>query len=347
MNRIKVAVIDSGVNLHDTVLHKRNIEAIKIENRICQSWEADSNGHGTDVVKIISGQTEAAAILSIQILNHCNKGSIDDLCEAIQYCVRKGVDVINLSLGMNMKCAEQIKRLKQCCDFAVESGVVLISSNHNHDHSELDSYPFAFSNIIGVQCSAGLGTTIKVDREQNNIVFNGSIVSVPDNERVILRKGNSFITPMVTGLWCEYRKEQAGDFFSYLEQIQEISTKIFFNKNDEQSYEQFSSKKVGYFYLKKSSNDMNVINQLKRYATVLPLSINEKIDFFEICKIDFLFFGEISKGEYNNCLVNVLDLTETAAAHGVNIVMMVPFMSISQRLKFFGKYNVSVQSIYF
>lgn len=283
LNRIKVAVIDSGVNLHDTVLHKRNIEAIKIENRICQSWEADSNGHGTDVVKIISGQTEAAAILSIQILNHCNKGSIDDLCEAIQYCVRKGVDVINLSLGMNMKCAEQIKRLKQCCDFAVESGVVLISSNHNHDHSELDSYPFAFSNIIGVQCSAGLGTTIKVDREQNNIVLMGSIVSVPDNERVILRKGNSFITPMVTGLWCEYRKEQAGDFFHIWNKYRRFQPKSSLTKMMSKATNS-SAQKSGLLLFEKSSNDMNVINQLKRYATVLPLSINEKIDFLRYVK---------------------------------------------------------------
>ncbi|OME05866.1 hypothetical protein BSK64_13380 [Paenibacillus odorifer] len=352
MKKIKIAVIDSGVNQKDELLLANNIKAIKLENGLCQNCDFDSNGHGTDIIKIICGQTENPYLISIQILNKSNKGSLDALCEAIKYCVEIGVNIINLSLGLRIKVTEKIKKLEEYCNMAVNKGIIIISSNNNEGDIEEESYPFAFNNIIGVHSARGSKKKIEIDHERNNIVFSDDIVSIPDNSKVILRKGNSFLAPIITGLFCEFLQDNTilsksiRDFYVFLEQLQHNIHKIFFNKNDEQSYYQFNQKRIGYFHTKESSNDLSVINLLSEYSKVTIFNITEGINLINISQLDVFFFGDISKGEivsYNDLLCDILDL---AFSLGINIVMMVPFLSISHRMKIANFHRLSIQSVY-
>ncbi|MGZ7442784.1 S8 family serine peptidase [Paenibacillus sp. TH7-28] len=349
---MKIAVIDSGVNLKDELLLDQTIETIAMEQGRCQSCSTDDSGHGTDIVKIICGQTMAPHIVSIQVLNRDNKGSVDALCAAVNHCAETGVDLINLSLGLRNASSETIQKLKACCDAAVKKGVAIVSSNHNDGNTDLPSYPYAFDEVIGVSSSPGIEQKIKFDRQTNKIIFSDNIVSVPDRNRVILRKGNSFLAPIIAGLYTEFlkgtvdRSDIHRDFLSFMEHVQCNHTNLFFYRNKSQSYGQFHGKKVGYFYMKKTVNDIHLFNRLHQFATVRLFHMAEEIDQCSISGLDFLFFGEISKGEAIQCEPVLSKLINAAAKQGIHLVMMVPFMSIHQRLQVSEKYKIYVQSAY-
>lgn len=349
---MKIAVIDSGVNLRDDLLAKQNIEAIKIEQDVCQTFYTDCSGHGTDIVKIICDQTIDPHIVSIQVLNSNNKASVDALCRAINYCTEIEVDVINLSLGLSNSSNEKIQKLKHYCDAALEKGIVIISANHNYGNLESHSYPFAFNEILGVNSSSYLESKIKLDYKQNNIIFSDNVVSVPSREGVVLRKGNSFLAPVITGLYSEFVKRKVqpsndkSDFLMFMEQIQRNHTNLFFYKNKEQSYQQFKHKKIGYFFLKKTKNDINVIKLLHQYTTVRLYNLAEEVENAYISELDFLFFGEISKGDVERYKPMLVSMIETAVRQGIHIVMIIPLMSIYQRLQVSEKYKVCMQSVY-
>lgn len=352
---MKIAVIDSGVNIRDELLAKQNIDSFKIEHGVCQTCNEDYSGHGTDIVKIICGQTADPQIVSLQVLNNHNKGSVDALCEAIQYCIETEVDIINLSLGLRDPTHGKIQKLKTFCNEAMEKGTVIISSDHNCGNLESRSYPFAFKEIFGVTSSHYHEAKVKVDYKLNNITFSDNVVSVPDKDRAVLRKGNSFLTPVITGLYCEFlrekihRSDHQSDFLMLMERIERNQTNLFFNRHKEQCYRQFKHKRIGYLYIKKTINDVHVIKLLDQLTTVSLINLASETDTaftFISEKLDFLFFGDISKGEAEEYKPLLLKMIETAVRQGIHIVMVIPFMSIYQRLLLSEKFKVSIQSIY-
>lgn len=63
-------------------------------------------------------------------------------------------------------------------------------------------------------------------------------------------------------------------------------------------------------------------------------------------RFGLFIFGEISKGEAMQCEPVLSKLINAAARQGIHLVMMVPFMSIHQRLQVSEKYKIYVQSAY-
>lgn len=349
---MKIAVIDSGVNLRDELLVNQPIESIQLEQGVRHKCNDDYSGHGTDIVKIICDQTSNSRIVSVQVLNNNNKGSVDALCKAIEYCGEIGVDVINLSLGLRNRNNETIQKLKSCCDLAIEKGITIISANHNEGNRESQTYPFAFNEIIGVNSSSESGPKITVDLEHNNILFTDNIVSVPYQERAVLRQGTSFLTPIITSLYCEFQKERNHhfdrhrDFMLFMRRLERNQSNLFFYRNNEQSYHQFNHTNIGYFYMKKTINDIHVVKQLQQYATVRLFHLAEETEVSSISKFDFLFFGDISIGEVAQYKTVISKLLRSSVSQGVHIVMMIPFMSIYQRFQMSEDYKVSMQSVY-
>ncbi|NJK80718.1 MAG: S8 family serine peptidase [Chloroflexaceae bacterium] len=113
---VTVAVIDSGVDPDhpDLVGRLRGDGYDFVDN---DHAPRDENGHGTHVAGIIAatlasaegvrGLAPAVQILPVRTMNEAGWGDEAAIAEGIRYATRRGVQVINLSLGMTLWPADE------------------------------------------------------------------------------------------------------------------------------------------------------------------------------------------------------------------------------------------------
>lgn len=185
-DEVLVAVIDSGIDYN----HK------DLVNRIApggynflynNSSLQDHNGHGTFVSGIIAaeynnnyGITGLAGGANIKILplivsNYQGVSCSTDVIKAIDYCISKNVDVINMSLGgsnYSLALFESIQR-------AINAGIVVVASSGN---SALEGnpimYPASYDGVLSV------GSTDRYNKRSNFSNYNRYVDLVAPGEGV-------------------------------------------------------------------------------------------------------------------------------------------------------------------
>ena len=160
MNKVKVAIIDSGINKKDKVWKGIKIKELSICNGNIGFCEDSRNLHGNNVAKIIYFECKNIELISIQVLNSENKGSINDLIYAIQLCICMRVNVINLSLG-TISDGKYLTQLNEVCELAANRNIVIFASNSNQINSV--SYPACFKSVISVGYSDKINDLCNVD----------------------------------------------------------------------------------------------------------------------------------------------------------------------------------------
>lgn len=120
--RVKVAIIDSGIDYNNSILKDR------IEDKVNYSYEdtiEDLNGHGTHVCGIITdGTNDNIRFSDVKIANDDGTFIISSLMFALQYCIDNNVDIINMSIVIGTEDNESIsdllksaynKNIVMCC----------------------------------------------------------------------------------------------------------------------------------------------------------------------------------------------------------------------------------------
>ena len=102
MQKIKIAIIDNGVDeaaLGNEISGKVYVN----EKKECVYDEADMSrvrfAHGTICAAIIQKYLANSEIYSIRLLNEDGSGLIEHLKPALDWCIEKGIYLVNLSLG--------------------------------------------------------------------------------------------------------------------------------------------------------------------------------------------------------------------------------------------------------
>lgn len=151
-DKMKVAIIDSGVNVDKMFLNCSHIECLKYSKTdgFIKTTETVSNEHGTEIAEILLQEAPSEVeIVSLQILGENNKCTFDALISAIEYCIDLGVNLINLSLGYSSSDMDKIHKLKDMCQTAIDKGIFIVAVSNNEVSKA--SYPASFSNVnIGV-----------------------------------------------------------------------------------------------------------------------------------------------------------------------------------------------------
>lgn len=123
---VRVAVIDSGV--HPSHPHVGPVAAgvsVDGDGRIGVDV-VDRLGHGTAVAAAIRDKAAEAEIVPVKVFDRQLRATVDALEAAIDWAVRAGVHVINLSLGTANPAHED--RLMTAVGKAVAAGVVLVAA---------------------------------------------------------------------------------------------------------------------------------------------------------------------------------------------------------------------------
>jgi hypothetical protein len=147
---IKVAIVDSGVNLDDPRLSGAQITGWNIRfgatgHALLGADFNDEAGHGTEVAAAIHQMAPEAELLAVKIMDGRLRTSADLMAAGLETASRHGALVINLSLGTpNMGKA---LLLRDCCALAVDSGSMVLAAAHPKGER---AYPADLPEAIGV-----------------------------------------------------------------------------------------------------------------------------------------------------------------------------------------------------
>ncbi|MFF1883449.1 S8 family serine peptidase [Pseudarthrobacter sp. NPDC058196] len=148
---IKVAVLDSGVALDNPDITPKVVARV---NYTTSRSNDDNYGHGTHVAGIVAatanngigvaGVCPGCSILAGKILSDAGAGSSSGLANGINWAVKNGAQVINMSLAVGASAT-----LETAVNNAWNAGVVLVAAAGNGGNTSMN-YPGAYPNVIAV-----------------------------------------------------------------------------------------------------------------------------------------------------------------------------------------------------
>jgi serine protease len=160
---VTVAVVDTGVACYDHGAFSRGTDLVGTRceggyNFVDDRDEAyDDQGHGTHVAgtiaqtthngKGVAGLAHCARLMPVKVLNKNGWGTVADVAEGIRYAADHGAQVINLSLGGNIKSAV----LEKAVNHAIAKGVIIVAAAGNSGRSV--GWPAAYPGVVAVSAT--------------------------------------------------------------------------------------------------------------------------------------------------------------------------------------------------
>jgi serine protease AprX len=161
---VTIGIIDTGIDLTHPELEGVNVTAWRdFINDKSKPYDDNKTYHGTSVAGIIVGKTLGiapnATLIVAKVFPEDGQASVDDLTDAIQFCIDNGADIISMSLGAReLRISDLINPwsesdIEKACKAATDKGIFLVIAAGN-DHEPLDdgevSVPGVFDKAITV-----------------------------------------------------------------------------------------------------------------------------------------------------------------------------------------------------
>lgn len=151
----RVCVLDSGVESgHPRVGEvDRAVAVVAGEDgyaTVVADEDGDVFGHGTACAGIIRSLAPRCELTSVRVLGPSNRGQGALLLAGLEWAIREGHDVINMSLSTAKP--ELLDPLRRLVDRAYFRRALVVASAHN---MEVQSYPWRFSSVVSVGSSEG------------------------------------------------------------------------------------------------------------------------------------------------------------------------------------------------
>lgn len=148
---IKIAVIDSGAaTTHDDLNKIRFGFDVINKKSNPNTWNEDTVAHGSHCAGVIAGADSTVGVrgfapdAEIHVCKLFPGGQVSQLIDALEYCIEKEIDVVNLSLGG----AEPSEALEQQILRAKRAGVACIVAAGNSGGRV--QYPASSPNVLAV-----------------------------------------------------------------------------------------------------------------------------------------------------------------------------------------------------
>ncbi|MBB3126300.1 minor extracellular protease Epr [Paenibacillus rhizosphaerae] len=149
---VKVAIIDTGIAKHPDLCIAGGV------NTITGGSFQDDNGHGTHVAGIaaatgrqkIFGNAPQVKLFAVKVLDQNGNGFVSDIVEGIDWCLKRGIKVMNMSFGLTG--SGNSKALRDAVKRAAKQGAVISASagNEGTTFSPLIDAPARYPETIAV-----------------------------------------------------------------------------------------------------------------------------------------------------------------------------------------------------
>jgi subtilisin family serine protease len=201
---VRVCVVDSGIDADHPMIGRVEgawavVEAAGGGYAVEPTTAGDSCGHGTACAGIVRRTAPDCELYSVRVLGEHASGTGAMLLAGLRWAVRQGFGLINLSLSTTrLKFADELRAL---ADEAYFHGTAIVAAAHN---TPVESFPWRFASVISV------GSHVE-ETDPELLLYNprppveffapGQNVEVAwPGGGTIRTTGNSFATPLVTGL---------------------------------------------------------------------------------------------------------------------------------------------------
>lgn len=188
---VKVGIIDTGIDYkhQDLLGYGQGGKVVGGYNFVNpKERPMDTDGHGTEVAGIIAGNgsfmgvAPESKLLSYKVSSTGEGVSSDYIANAVQHAIDDGVNVINISLGIN-RTNDQID---EAIDKAVKKGiVVVVAAGNNGPHKNTIGSPGKDINAITVGASynnltSSIVSTFEVGNRQYQVIPMIGIKALPE-----------------------------------------------------------------------------------------------------------------------------------------------------------------------
>ncbi len=198
---IKIGVIDTGVNLDHPDFFNQDETSRFLKGYDFVDNDAipqDTNGHGTQVIGIIAadgqlkGIAPKAEIFSYRVSADGESVPSDLIIKAINQAVEDRVDIINISLGVNMTH----NKIDEAVNNAIDQGIVVVAAagNSGPDKSTIGS-PAKNPNAITVGATynnrdSSMVSTLEVGETQFQVLpmLGTDTISDPISTEIVFGK---------------------------------------------------------------------------------------------------------------------------------------------------------------
>ncbi|MBI5700086.1 S8 family serine peptidase [Candidatus Saganbacteria bacterium] len=208
---VKIAILDTGIDYtHEDLGSKVDLgyDFVNDDNN-----PIDDNGHGTHVSGIasavtnngigVAGTSWSARLLAVKVLDSGGGGTSLGIANGLNYCLGRGVQIINMSFGDSMSSST----IKAATDNANAAGILLVAAAGNNDSSE-PFYPAAYDYIISVAATDqndlrsvwGTGSASNYGTTVDVCAPGTTILSTYLSNFYLNKNGTSMASPHVAGL---------------------------------------------------------------------------------------------------------------------------------------------------
>ncbi|WP_428564111.1 MAG: S8 family peptidase [Solidesulfovibrio sp. DCME] len=205
---IKIGVIDTGADLKHTDLVGAIADSRTFGVRDgAEAW--DHIGHGTHVCGIIAARDNNQGIIGVaprsklyiaKVLDCEEDLDADVIAEAIDWCVEKGVDIINISLALY----DGSDALEEAVERAVEANVAIVAAAGNEgNYQDFICYPAKYRGVLcvgSVDRNRKLSPTSSVGNRLDLLAPGEEIYSTFPLGIYAKLSGTSMACPFVTGI---------------------------------------------------------------------------------------------------------------------------------------------------
>lgn len=204
---VKVAVLDTGCALNHPDLRDAIIKARDFTRS--RSGPSDVHGHGTHCAGVIAARENSTGVIGVapeaslligKVLGDSGSGSLEAVVQGIDWAVKEGANVINMSLGAPNGTPSLHAAVKR----AVEAGVFVVCAAGN-DGPSLDTigYPARYDEVVAVGAVDPRKQIARFSSrgKQVDIVAPGvNILSCYPPRNLAKLSGTSMAAPFVTGV---------------------------------------------------------------------------------------------------------------------------------------------------
>jgi subtilisin len=152
---VSVALLDTGIDYSHPDLAGNYRGGYDFVFDDADPWDDSFNSHGTHVAGIVAAREDGFGVVGVapevdlfalKVLDGAGFGREDWLIAGIDWAVRNGVDVINLSIR-----GPDAQGLRDACDRALEAGVLLVAAGGGSVAGGGPvAYPAAYASVIAV-----------------------------------------------------------------------------------------------------------------------------------------------------------------------------------------------------
>jgi len=172
---VKVAIIDSGVDVTHPQLTRALGCDLTTDDNSGDGWKNDEMGHGTHCAGVIGAASDRQAGIrgfapaaELHALKVFPEGRFSDLIEALDLCIEREIDVVNLSLGS----PSSSELVQQKIIEATSNGVACIVAAGNS--ADAVQFPGTLPQVYTVAAIGQLGQ-FPADTYHAQTVFGGAV----------------------------------------------------------------------------------------------------------------------------------------------------------------------------